>query len=955
MKIALLRRRRRKKQKGGLLALHFALIGVLTLLLTLLLPVVLGVVGVYGVYAAYVNELPSAEEIGRRSVEVFETTRIYDRTGEHVLYEIIPPDGGRRTEIPLSRIPEHLRNATIAMEDRTFYTNPGGINVEGLLRAVWGLVRGEDAGGGSSIAQQLIRNVIMTPEESSERSYSRKIKELILSLELTRRYPGTEGRDQILEWYLNNIFYGHFAYGVEAAAQGYFGKSAEDLTLAEAAMLVPLGQSPVRNPIDQPAEAKRYQEIVLDQMFLQGYITAEEAYAAKQESISIAPPGFDIVAPHYVLYVRNELEQKFGSEAVYGGGLQVITAIDLEAQREVEEIARQHVATMGDVYDMHNAAVVVLDAKTAEIVAMVGSVDFGDKSIDGQINMAVSPRQPGSSFKPFTFATAFAQGYTPASMIMDVRTSFLSFSDPVAFEPENYDLRFHGPVTLRRALGCSYNIPAVALMEKVGIQNVLDTSHAMGITTLTDSHYGLALALGAGEVPLLDMTYAFSVFANGGAMLGERVPQDRYRVGFRQLDPVSFLRVSDSRGNLLYEYEEPQRQEVLRPEVAYLVTDVLSDNQARTPAFGSNSPMVLQDRPAAVKTGTTNDYFDGWTVGYTPQYVVGVWAGNTDHTEMREAPGVRSAAPIWHDVMTRLHEGLPVEAFARPEGIETVVVDAVSGKLPTEWSGQLMQELFISGMVPSEVDDVHQPYHICTASGKLATVHCPEEEVEEQVFLIFPSEANDWVRGQELAQPPQEYCDVHGPNLAEQPIAIGSPHMMQSVRGVIGITGNARPDGLHAYWLEVGEGLEPNDWVRIGGEHGEPVDGDVLEFWDTSGFNGLYTLRLSVATEAGIVDTLVPVIVDNEAPTVRIVSPKNGQTMSPGEDRGINIQVAAEDDVAMNRVEFYVDDQLAGYSTVAPYTLRWVVDEGGTFTIRAVAFDSAGNEAHSEPIQVNVQ
>jgi len=308
MDLVLVRRLRRPKRSGGLPALRFAIVGLTVICFSFLTFALLGVGTLFGVYAFYAQDLPSAEEIGRRSVESFETTRIYDRTGKVVLYEIIPPNAGRRTEVPLSEIPAHLRNATIAVEDKTFYTNPVGINVVGVLRAIWGEIRGEYAGGGSSIPQQLIKNVVMTPDERLQRSYARKIKEMILAYELTRRYPGIEGRDKILEWYLNNIFYGHFAYGIEAAAQTYFNKHVRELTLAEAAMLVPLGQAPGINPIDNPEEAKKRQEIVLDAMYLQGYITAKEALAAKQQSLVIAPPRFDIVAPHYVLYVRQLLE-----------------------------------------------------------------------------------------------------------------------------------------------------------------------------------------------------------------------------------------------------------------------------------------------------------------------------------------------------------------------------------------------------------------------------------------------------------------------------------------------------------------------------------------------------------------------------------------------------------------------------------------------------------------------
>jgi len=936
------------------------LVVLVTLLLSGAIFSLLGVVVAAGVYTSFVSELPSAEEIGRRSVESFETTRIYDRTGQHLLLEIIPQEGGRRTEVPLSQIPAHLRNATIAMEDKTFYTNPVGINFEGVARAIWGEVSGEDAGGGSSIPQQLIRNVLMSPEERMERSYERKLKEMILAYELTRRYPGVEGRDKILEWYLNTIFYGHFAYGVEAAAQTYFHKSVQDLTLAEAAMIVPLGQRPALNPIDHPEDAKKRQEIVLDQMYLQGYITAEEALAAKQERIVAAPPSFDIVAPHYVLYVRQLLEQRYGTDAVYGGGLQVISAIDLDVQKEAERIVREGVAAIREKHNANNAAAVVMDAKTAEIIAMVGSADYFDKTIDGEVNVALVERQPGSSFKPYVYATAFAQGYTPATMIMDVRTSFTTPDNMPPYVPENYTRTYHGPVLLRQALACSLNIPAVAMAQRVGVDKVVATARAMGISNLTDANYGLSLALGGKEIKLIDHIVGYGVFANGCYMLGDPIPPERFRPGFRQLDPVLILKVTDSKGNVLQEYKEPQRQKVISPEVAFLITDILSDNEARTPELGPNSALLLKNRPAAAKTGSTNNFHDTWTMGYTPQYVVGVWVGNTDYAEMKNAPGSRTAAPIWNGIMEYLHKDLPVESFVRPAGLKTAVIDRVSGKRPTEYSPSTRQEVFIEGTEPTASDDIHIPYRICQASGKLASAYCPPEQVTEQVFEIYPPDAEDWVREKGIPQPPTDYCDIHGPNLASMEIAISSPRALQPVRGMISIIGSARPGGMEKYWMQYGEGMAPSQWTPIGPEHGNQVDNNVLENWDTIALNGLYTLRLNVAVGGGVQQYDTQVMVDNTPPKVVVVAPAPEQIYRVGEDEWLSIQVEAHDNIAMDKVEVFLDDQPLGYSTVAPYVVRWMwsgsqIPVVGTHSIYVIATDAAGNTTQTEPFKVKVE
>ena len=968
-------RAQKPDQSGGLYAaLRFIVIALVILLFaSFVLILATGVAG-YSLYASYVNELPSAEEISQASTQSFETTRLYDSTGETVLYEIIATDEGNRSYVSLSDIPEALRYGTIASEDKTFYTNPGGLNIVGLGRAAWGVISGDYAGGGSSITQQLVRNVIMTYEERTDVNLGRKLQEMVLSVELTRRYPGTEGRDQILEWYLNNIEYGHMAVGVQAAAQTYFGKDVQDLSLAECAMLVPVGNSPALNPIDAFDEAKSRQEIVLDELYLQGYITAEEAYEAKQEEVVIIPATYDMIAPHYVLYVRDQLEEMFGSDAVYGGGLQVITAVDLDIQEKANEYAQQQIDEIGATYEATNAAVVVIDAQTGELKALVGSLDYDNDEIDGQVNMALSGRQPGSSFKPFVYATGFQQGYTAATMVMDVPTSFSDYPNLVPYTPENYSRTYHGPLLLRQALGCSYNIPAVWLAQQVGTDAVVDTARTMGITSLTDTTYGLSLALGSASVSLLDMTYAFSVFANNGVMVGTEVPESAQVEGLRTLNPACILEVRDAEGNLLYKYDEPTKKAVISSEVAFLVTDILSDNNARAQAFGVDNDLTLEDRPVAAKTGTTNDYHDAWTVGFTPQYVVGVWVGNSDYTEMKNASGVRVAAPIWNSLMTWLHEDLPVESFTRPPGIVTEVIDATSGKLPTENSSTLIQELFIEGTEPTEEDDVHQTYRICTESGKLATEYCPEESVIEVVYNVYPAEADDWVREEGIAQPPTEICDLHGPSLTNTPVAITAPAIFDTIQGIVEVTGNATADGFERYYLEYGEGMTPLSWARIGSEHGNTVGNGVLEYWDTTGLEGLYTLRLNVVASGQVKQFTSQVVVDNAVPEVVLLSPEADQEFEYVDDEWISFYVVVADNVSISKVEYYVDGQLVDYTTVAPFSIRVLlpktaqeaepVAEGeqaivdptalGEHSCYAIVYDAAGNSVESESVTYKV-
>ena len=924
-RLYILRRRRRRGNRRGVAPF---LLGMLAL--PFLLVALVGLVGLgtaAGIYAYYAQTLPDPTAIETEQ-ERFETTKIYDRTGQHLLWEVFDPRWGRRTIVPLEQIPVHLRNATVAIEDKSFYRNPG-IDLRGIARAAWRNLRGYPIEGASTITMQLVKNVLIPPEERYRKSYARKIKEAILALEISRRYS----KDQILEWYLNNVYYGHLAYGVAAAAETYFGKPVQELDLAECAMLAALPQYPALNPFDNPEQARKRQHLVLDAMMRQGYITPEEAVAAKYKPLRYVPKRFEIKAPHFVMYVRQLLEDELGPEMLYRGGLKVYTTLDMDIQAIAEEAARKHVKKLREEgHDVTNAAVVVMRPQTGEILAMVGSLDYFDQEIHGQVNMALAKRQPGSAFKPFTYVTAFARGFTPATMVMDVRTAFPDPPNP-PYVPENYTRKYYGPQRIRQALAKSLNIPAVKVLSAVGVKNVINTAHKMGINTLDKDYYGLSLTLGGGEVTLLDMTYAYGVFANGGVMAGQPVRDPR--PGYRELDPVAILKVEDSQGQVIMEYTSPHTKEVLKPELAYLITDILSDNEARAPMFGYNSALKLS-RPAAAKTGTTNDWRDTWTVGYTPQIVTGVWVGNADNRPMEHVTGLSGAAPIWHEVMERIYEeGIverlvapqPVqERFTRPPNLEEVEVCAVSGLLPTEYCPHRVKELFIKGTAPTSYCNVHQVFRVNKVTGKLATIYTPPELVEERVYEIFPPEAADWVRQNNIPQPPTEYDDAYGPSPASDEVAIISPSLYSYVRGVVPIIGNARSSDFRLYRLEFGEGLNPSAWSQIGPDHYHQVENGPLEYWDTTGLKGFYTLQLSVLEGSGrYKQAAIQVTVDNISPTITLIHPEDGAVYVMEDDEWVNIQAQAQDDFSMDRVEFYLDGQLLGYSTVPPYNWKWTI------------------------------
>jgi membrane carboxypeptidase/penicillin-binding protein PbpC len=413
---------------------------------------------------------------------------------------------------------------------------------------------------------------------------------------------------------------------------------------------------------------------------------------------------------------------------------------------------------------------------------------------------------------------------------------------------------------------------------------------------------------------------------------------------------------------VLYEYKEPQRQEVIKPQVAYLINDILSDNNARAPFFGYDSPLYIPDRQAAVKTGTTDGYHDAWTIGYTPQYVVGVWTGNTDYEATKKATGSVIAAPLWHSIITWLHDGLPAEYFEVPPGIETAAIDSVSGKVPTKYSPNTRDEQFIEGTAPTLPDDVHIPFKICKASGKLATKYCPLDQVEEKVFDIYAPEADDWVRLFKIPQPPQEFCDIHGPAAGSLELAITNPRDQMAVRDIVPITGSARLAGMQRYWLDFGAGRDPTEWTRIGSDHNNAIDRALLEQWDARTLDGLYTLRLSAAGSQGEQSVSIRVLVDNISPTVELILPYKDEIYTVGKDEWINIQALAEDNLAMQRVEFYVDDKLLGFSTVGPFSMRWMLNGSwdqvsvwGAHRIYVIAFDTAGNQTKSEAVDVRVE
>jgi membrane peptidoglycan carboxypeptidase len=751
--------------------------------------------------------------------------------------------------------------------------------------------------GASTITQQLVRHVAFDYEERASVNYSRKTKEILLAWLMTRKYE----KDEILEMYLNEIYYGNLAYGAEAAAQSYFGKTATDLNLAEASLLAALPQSPVElDPLNNLEAAKERQWLVLNLMIDEGYVTQIEAESAYLAPLSFVPQEVSMEAPHFAVYVRQLLEEQFGPDIVANGGLRVTTTLDLDYQRQAEILARRHVDEIGPGSNVSNASLVAVKPGTGEILTMLGSLDYRDETIDGNVNIALSPQQPGSAIKVLTYAAALSPqagqeqaAWTAADILWDVPVDYPQY-DGTVYSPLNYDRRFHGPVRLRDALANSYNIPAVLLLQDLGLSRGLEVAGRLGITSFDQDpeRYGLSLTLGGGEVTPLELTAAYAVLANGG-----------YRV-----PTTAILRVEDADGAILYEYQPPAPEPALDPRAAFVISDILDDDSARIPAMGRDNPLHLPF-PAAAKTGTSNEARDNWTVGYTPGLAVGVWAGNNDNSETQNVSGLSAAAPLWSTYMQAVYNdpeliavldsngARPPDDFIAPPGLEKRAICDLSSVLPgatdcsltgSEWflaSGsdaaaasdpQLVQWEEIDPAVwrvpavplpplPEEFqigtsDDMLPPPIYCHFVEGVGIEYLPADALPS-LFLSPPrnaeslKEAHRWAADSGQPILPAEPCNDELLAAARNPDILAvwritNPKAGDSVNGLVPIVGTADfdPNRVQFYKIELGMGDPQNpQWVTLGDVRDTPVVNGTLEMLHADALPaGEYLLRLIV-------------------------------------------------------------------------------------------------------------
>lgn len=944
-----------------------------------------GLIFIMGLVLIFVTiiTLPNVDNV--RNLVAAQSSLILDRNGE-VLYAIHGDEN--RKIVPYDKISPYVTMAAMSIEDDQFYEH-GGIDVTSFLLALCGeFLFCSTERGGSTITQQFVKNAFLGPE----RTYTRKAKEVILSFQIEAKYS----KDEIMEMYLNRIPYGANIYGVEVASQTFFGHPAAELTIAESAILAAIPKAPtyyspygnnvyvkvdlseeeiIKHDFREEEELVDYiqkgllgktytfgegdeardiyvkgrVEFVIARMLELGYITEEEASAAITEAnaTEFKPFREDITAPHFVMYVREMLEEKYGQEAIEKGGLRVTTTLDAEMQEAADEATHARAEENLTRYDVSNAALVSLDPDTGEILAMVGSQDFWNDEIDGKVNVALRPRLPGSSFKPIVYAASFLQGYAPSTVVYDVRTKFGAW-----YEPENYDGQFVGPITFRAALGGSRNIPAVKAAHLAGIENVLDLARKMGLgLNQPDDWYGLSLALGAGEVRPIDMAVAYSAFANGG-----------YKV-----EPVAILKVEDRSGNILEEYKAPEKRSlVLDPQAAYLVTDILSDADAR-PGDYWKSQLSVPGYQTAAKTGTSNkkkenvNYpFDTWTVGYGRHLVTAVWAGNADGQHLNlKADGLGAASQIWKPFMTKALAMVENGSFERPEGIKWVKVSKRSGKLPSEHTPEeeTVSAIFASFSVPTEYDDAYQFVEIDKVSGKLATEYTPDEAREMKGFYVHHSALPDnpqwesavrrWAEENDQDElPPTEYDDVHtADNMHSKPeITITSPRSMSEVS----------PPTL-GIWVDISSkgGVEKVEYY---------LDDELVATEDTAPFNGNIALPRNLkkgsthTVEAIVYDELyrsnrssvtVKIGEDETPPVIDFVYPRDNARLDSGTSIGVQVD-ARDPNGAVARVEFFMNGEKQKEDTNAPFTWQFSVpSEPGDYTLKAVAYDYADNENSS--------
>lgn len=952
------RQRRREKLRqapGARLGIGFGVIASIFL--------VLGIFAVVISYGSLTADLPSLESIPARLEPPegtwLQPTRLYDRTGEHILLTLQHPGaagwrylkvvGATQTEDAFA---DTLVQATIAADDPAFWEDPG---------FTWHLFSREDR---QTLAERLVSDLLLVDEAPS---LKRTLRQRILAGQLISRY----GHSKVLEWYLNSRCYGPLVYGADAASLAYFQKSASTLNLAEAAWLVAASQTPAINPLSaQPSVAERQRQII-HLMWQQERITSQDAEMAVQQALGfdseVGPASSFLVFTDLVL---EQLHQALPGIPLERGGLRIITSLDYDLQMQSscaleaqlnwlhgtpgENLTADGMACEAarllptlalqarDNLDGVAASLVVINPLNGQVLAMAGKTPAG-------LDPAHLPGQPaGSLLTPFVYLAAFVRGFSPGTLIWEVPPE----SQPGMEQPESEEdgltqtvtEMYHGPVRLRTALANDYLASAAQVSERAGVENAWQTAWQFGMVSLGQQPDGAATFENFldQKVTLLESAQAFSVFSNLGRQTGQRIQAANSADDSEMLQPVTVIRVLDASGMILLDWTQPQELAIVSPQLAYLVTDVLSDEAARWSSLGHPNPLEI-GRPAGVRLGVSSDGSQAWTVGFTPQLVVGSWLGFANGGE-QVVPRLASAA-IWNAVIKYASQNLVVEDWDVPAGITRQPVCDPSGLLPTNACPMVVDEIFLAGNEPIQVDNLYQVLRINRETGQLATVFTPAELVDEQVFLVVPDWAEPWAEQAGLPVPPQSFDPIYVAPQTSPDLRLTQPVMFAHVRGTVELWGSASGSDFDYYRIQVGQGLNPSQWLLVGEDGQQPVQDGKLGEWDTQGLHGLYVLQLSVVRTNQRVDTIfIQVTVDNSLPEVVILDPGDGELLQGDAGESLLLQASASDDLVIERLEFYVDNELFLTLWQPPYACMWLATPG-EHTLQVRAFDRAGNLA----------
>lgn len=910
------RRRATRRTTRGRLGRGLAGIG-LGLAFPLAVALGLGLLALGLAYADLTADLPSIEILPEllnpADGQLLQPTRIYDRSGEHLIAVLAPSDAPRTYFFANRDQPIAL--ATVALFDPKFWTHGG---------FAWGGWDQPDLH--PTLAQRLAYDLLLWHEPASIR---RALRERILAAQITARY----GRLQVLEWSLNSMEYGHYAFGVEAAAQLYFNKPARDLTLAEAAILAATAKAPALNPFDAPTAARQNGANVLGLMHSYGLARLDELEASVKAGLEFAPPPpppTDL-APEFTALALKQLEQALPGGRVARGGMTVITTLDYDLQVQAAcTLIAQLARAAGDTVTRPGAS----DGTTCEAARLLPAlpVDVPIENPRGGV-LIIAPRsgqvlamagdlsahESGSVLAPFVYLAGFTRGLSPATLVWDI-------PDP---QVSNYDGQAHGPLRLRLALANDYRVPLARVFEQMGAETVALAARSFGLPATTGTDW----IRGDLSVTPLQVAQAYAILANEGTAAGQAL------VG-ETLTPVTVLHVRSADGTSWLDWSDAETRAVVTPQLAYLMNHVLADEVARWPSLGHPNLFEI-GRPAGVKPGRVEDGRSAWAVGYLPSRVVVTWMG-------ADAPlSPRWPAGLWHAVMQYAARDLPADGWVMPPGVTEMEVCDPSGLLPSLDCPSVVREIFLNGNEPLQVDNLYQRFQINRETGLLATVFTPPELVEERLYLVPPPEARAWAESAGLPVPPTAYDAIQAP--PENPdVRITQPALFADLRGVVQIRGTARAPDFDFYRVQVGQGLNPQRWLQVGGDVRTPVEDGLLAEWDTNGLNGLYALRLLVVhTDRRVDIATIQVTVDNTPPEVSILFPQQGETLPLAENREISFQAQVSDNLGLSQVDFFLDGRPLGRMTGAPFRVRWTA-QIGTFTLQVRATDRAGNVAEGK-------